>query len=117
MGKLIYDTNTLLKEYKEKIKGDFPGITDDQISEICKYQFLLVRKEIEMGTLRTVRIKYFGSFRVFKGRVLGIRNRMKRLYEAGRMKHENFQEIAEMCDNYLEQNKEETNQDEDDDEN
>lgn len=107
MGKLIYEAKTLFKMYAEFIRQVYPELTGEQIEDICKYQFTLVKREIEKGTLETIRIKYLGSFRVFKGRVIGIRNRAKKLYEEGKMKQEEFNAIEEMHNAFLEETKDE----------
>lgn len=111
MGKLIYDPVTLIREYGKLLKKDGIILSDDQINDICKYQFALTRREMELGTLRTVRIKYLGSFQVFKGRVVGIKNRVHKMLQSGKMRQETAMKIEDMCEMYLME--EEAEEDED----
>lgn len=101
MAKLIYDPVTLIKEFIKKVREQGVVLPDNVISEICKYQFVAVRKEMESGSLQTIRIKYLGSFQVFRGRVIGIKNKMKRLNANGKVKQETADRVIEICDDYL----------------
>lgn len=112
MGKTMYDPATLIKEYTKKIKGDYPGLTDDQISEICKYQFLLTRREIESGSLRTVRIKYFGSYQVFQSRAIGILNKVKRMHSLGKANDSTLEYVSDIVENFLQQEKQQDSEEE-----
>lgn len=101
MAKLIYDPVTLIKEFIKLVREQGIVLPDNVISEICKYQFVAVRKEMEAGSLQTIRIKYLGSFQVFRGRVIGIKNKMKRLNANGKVKQETADRVIDMCDDYL----------------
>lgn len=101
MAKLIYDPVTLIKEYGKRLKKDGIILSDEQINDICKYQFALTRREMELGTLRTVRIKYLGSFQVFKGRVIGIKNKVHEMMKSGKMRQETAMKLEDLCEMYL----------------
>ncbi len=105
MRRLTYDTATLVREYTKKIKGDFPGISDEQISEICRYQFILTGREMEKGTLRNVRVQYLGAFYVPNSRVIGIRNKVKKLHQINKASDETLEYIEEICENFLDPDK------------
>jgi hypothetical protein len=102
MGKPTYDAHALIRMFISMIGEKYPHLTNEQIVNVCKYQFVQVRKEMQKGTLRTIRLKYFGSFRVFKGRVIGTLNKAKKMQNIGRIKKERLEEIEQMAQEYLE---------------
>lgn len=73
------DSPTLLKEFYEKNKDNYPHISLEQMKECCSTQFLYVRKQIEGGELPVIRLKYFGTFVVFQKRAI----HMKKVLEDG----------------------------------
>jgi len=102
-----YDPQTLINEYKEHVKNTFgsiyPALTDADINLICRYQFILLHRTIQSGSAKSVRIKYFGVFRVFKSRAIGIVNKAQKMFAERRIKQEDLIAIEEVANNALNQ--------------
>lgn len=84
------DFLTLVKEYREYLKQNrpdmYPFVTSDaQLADICRYQFVMLHREIANGTLRPVRIKYLGLFKVPRSRAIGLLNKFRRLHGEGKL--------------------------------
>ena len=101
ISRLHYDAATLIREYYQTIKGNY-NLTEEDISLICRYQFILTRRTIEAGSLATIRIKYMGTFTVFKGRVIGLFKRAKKLRADHKITAEDMERIELMATNYME---------------
>lgn len=104
-----YDPVTLINEYKKRVREKFPSIspalTDADINDICKYQFILLHRTIESGSGQAVRIKYFGIFNTYKSRAVAIVNKARKLYQEGKIKEEELIAVEEVKDNVLKQPK------------
>lgn len=71
------ENQELIEEYFEKVKHQYPGVTFDQFKLSCTTPFLKLRKEMESGELKTVRLMYFGTFVVYPKRVAGMLETLK----------------------------------------
>ena len=111
MGKLFTDVTGLIKEFISTIREKYPDLTEKQLIEVCKGQFLNARKEIEKGSLRTIRIKYFGSFRVYRSRAVGVLNFAKRRYENGKVSKQRYEELQHIVEAFLEEEEQEEDED------
>lgn len=104
-----YDPVTLINEYKKRVREKFPSIspalTDGDINDICRYQFILLHRTIESGSGQSVRIKYFGIFATYRSRAIAIVNKARKLYQEGKIKQEDLLAVEEVSENVLKQPK------------
>lgn len=61
-----------IAEYYESIKHLHPNLSLAQVETICRSSSKLLKRELEKGSLKTVRLKYLGQFSVQKGRAKGM---------------------------------------------
>ena len=51
------ESQELVEEFYEKNKEKFPELSFEQVKEICYAPFIMTRKEMESGSLATIRLK------------------------------------------------------------
>ena len=106
MRKFTYDTQTLLKEYKEFLQTNYPSLflalTDVDINLICRYQFIMLHRQMSSGNFKPVRIKYFGVFSVPRSRAIGILNKAKKLLANHKITEEQLKVLETSVNIYLE---------------
>ena len=66
------DNQILIQEFYERMQKKYPHMTFDEVKLICVTPFTYVRQEMESGNLRTIRLKYLGTFLVYPKRVSGV---------------------------------------------
>ena len=113
MGKtsqyIKYDPVTLIHEYKQRVRERFaslsPALTDADINDICRYQFILLARTMEGGSGKAVRIKYLGIFDTYRSRAVSIVNKARRLYQEGKIKQEDLLAVEEVAENVMKEPK------------
>lgn len=88
-------------EYYESIKDDYPHLTFADIERVCRNNFRVIKSEMKNGTLRTIRLRYFGTFVVFRGRALGMLRKTEKMQKQGKVTEETYHYIHEIVGNYL----------------
>jgi len=63
------DTDSLIKEYFNKVKGKYPDLSYEQFEKICKSSFYYIKSQIEKEEMPTILVKYLGKFEVFSGKL------------------------------------------------
>jgi hypothetical protein len=91
-----------IEDYYERVKDQYPHINIESFKEICRAPFILVKKEMERGTLKNIRIKYFAEFRVFPGRVKGAITSLEERFTNGKIDKESYDEYIQILRNYEE---------------
>lgn len=110
------DFHTLIKQYREYLKQYEPDMyllvtSDAQLADICRYQFVMLHREIASGSLKPVRIKYFGLFKVTPSRATGLLNKYKKLHTEGKINDaalKAYEEIANRIIQTPQENEDET---------
>lgn len=69
MGKNLSDIEQYFKEVEHIYNIDF-----ERFKKVCTIPFLFTKKIMNTGKLKSVRLKYFGTFYVSQGRVDYFRN-------------------------------------------
>ena len=90
-----------IQEYYELIKEKYPHLSHSQVDDICRTSFKLIRSEMQSGSLRTVRLMYLGSFKVNRGRAIGLLNKTHKMFKAEKVKKPTLDYITEIVSEYL----------------
>jgi len=105
MRKFTYDTEKLSKEYIEYLHNNFsslfPALTDQDVNTIIRYQFIMLHREMEKFTLRSVRFKYLGIFHVPRSRAIGYLNKMRVLFANHRIEKEYLDAVEQAVNNFV----------------
>ena len=94
----------LVKEFYEREKHKYPDMSFEQFKLCCTTPFLNVRKEMESGSLKTVRLKFFGTFLVHIKRAKELLKNMEKRREAKTITEEYYLKRKEMITKFLEKN-------------
>ena len=95
------DSQTLLKEFCETISDEYPDLTYGQIREVAYSPWLFLKDHMENQELGTVRFKYFGTFRVFKGRAEGLLKRLEIQFKRKTIDDKDYFRIKKLIESYL----------------
>lgn len=82
---MIREPAAFIAEYYESIKEKYPHLSQKQVDDICRNSFRLVKSEMQKGSLKKIRLKYFGSFVVNKGRAKGLLNKTVKMHREGKV--------------------------------
>jgi hypothetical protein len=74
------ETQTLMKEFYELHKHEYPDRTFEEMRSICYGQFAYVKDEMQSGRLKNIRLKYLALFVVYEGSALGTLRGLKKLF-------------------------------------
>lgn len=95
------DNADLMKEFYEKEKENYPGISFEQFKEICFAPWRFTKHEMESGKLPSIRLKYFGTFQVYPGRAKSMLITLKRRFQFNKIDKKRYLHLKEMLENYL----------------
>ncbi len=95
------ESQELVEEFYEKNKEKFPGLSFEQVKEICYAPFIMTRKEMESGSLATIRLKYFGTFLVYPKRVAAALRVMEKNFKELKMPAKMYFQKKAMIEEYL----------------
>lgn len=96
-----------IKEFTKIIKEDYPNLSEERISEICKAPFIFLKKMMSLNKFIRVRLQYLGIFSVYLGRALHIKRNLEEIKQ--RVDPERFAELEKNIDVYIEVLKNEKN--------
>lgn len=57
----------LISKFHEIIKSQYPDLTLEELNVICRSPFIFLRDQMKKLTLPSIRFKYWGIFKVKKG--------------------------------------------------
>lgn len=60
-------TDELISRFHESLKSLYPNLTLEETNVICRSLFIFLRDQMKKSTLPSIRFKYWGIFRVKKG--------------------------------------------------
>lgn len=98
---MVLSNQELVEKFYEKNKHLYPDMTLEEMKLCCNTPFLFVRKEMESGELKTVRLKYFGTFLTYPKRVEHILIRMEKQFKELTLTAKTYFEKKAMIDKYL----------------
>ena len=97
------DYDKLVREYYEKkIKQKYPEVTLGQTTKMSRFIFTFAKRVMGDNTLRGIRLKYFGIFTTYPGRVIGQYNRARKKFESGVLDEKRYLEIKESIEAHIE---------------
>ena len=98
---MIKEPSDYIDEFYEKIKTEYPHITAKQVDNICRTNFRMLKAEMQKGTLKKVRLRYLGSFLVYKGRAIGLYNKTVKMFEDEKINVDTLNYIRKIVKQYL----------------
>jgi len=96
------DNQILIQEYYKRVQEKYPHLTFDEVKLICVTPFTYTRQEMESGNLKTIRLKYLGTFLVYPKRVQGLIVTMARLFKELKVDAKVYFKKKAIIDKYLE---------------
>jgi hypothetical protein len=96
------DTPELIQEYYQKVKHLYPDVPYEEFKLACTTPFLFARKEMESGELKTIRLKFFGTFLVYPKRAKSMLEKMKSQFQELKLDAKVFFTKKAMLEKYLE---------------
>lgn len=101
---MILKTPELIREFYEKEKHKYPGVTLEEFKEIIHTPWLYTKKQMESGELPTIRLKYFGTFQVYPGRAKNMLNNLKVRFKNLKIEPERYFKLKTMLEKFIEKN-------------
>lgn len=98
---MIRTNQELVEEFYEANKHLYPDMSFEDWKLCCNTPFTFLRKEMESGELKTVRLKYFGTFLTYPRRVEHVLIRMERQFKDLTLSAKTYFEKKLMIDKYL----------------
>lgn len=90
----------LVEEFYEEIKNTYPDISLNEFRIICNSPFKFTKEVINRGTLKNVRLQYFGVFEVMPSRVKYSLKTLENNYKTGKITEERYNKRKEILENY-----------------
>jgi hypothetical protein len=98
---MIRSNQELVEEFYEANKHLYPGMSLEEVKLCCNTPFLFVRKEMESGDLKTIRLKFFGTFLTYPKRIEHVLIRMERQFKELTLSAKTYFEKKAMINKYL----------------
>lgn len=92
----------LVEEFYEEIKNTYPDISLNEFRIICNSPFKFTKEVINRGTLKNVRLQYFGVFEVMPSRVKYSLKTLENNYKTGKIIEERYNKRKEILERYEE---------------
>lgn len=92
----------LVEEFYEEIKNTYPDISLNEFRIICNSPFKFTKEVINRGTLKNVRLQYFGIFEVMPSRVKYSLKTLENNYKTGKIIEERYNKRKEILERYEE---------------
>ena len=91
----------LVKEFYDRIEGQYPELTEEQVRDIVFAPWRFLKSEMETGDLPEIRIKYFGTFQVYKGRAVNMLRNLEKRFKFHKVDTLQYQKLTTMLNRYL----------------
>ena len=95
------DAQTIISEYYEQVKDQYPDLTFTEFEKICQAPFVFLKKEMEEGNLPTVRFQYFGTFLVYPKRVTALLSKLEVDFKSLKIGPKIYFKKKEILSNFL----------------
>ena len=92
----------LVEEFYEEIKNTYPDISLNEFRIICNSPFKFTKEVINRGTLKNVRLQYFGIFEVMSSRVKYSLQKLEENYKEKKISEERYNKRKEILERYEE---------------
>ena len=90
----------IIEKFYEQEKSSYPDLSLTEFKLICNSPFKFTKEVINRGTLKNVRLQYFGIFEVMPSRVKYSLKTLENNYETGKITEERYNKRKEILDNY-----------------
>lgn len=90
----------VIEEFYEQEKHSYADLSLAEFKLICNSPFKFTKEVINRGTLKNVRLQYFGVFEVSSSRVKYSLKTLEDNYETGKITKERYDKRKEILDNY-----------------
>lgn len=97
----ILKNDELLHEFYMKEGHKYPDLNLDQFKEVVFHPWVFLRKEVESGSLETVRFKYFGTFQVYTGRAKRMLQNINERMKFNKIDSTQYFKLKDMLENFL----------------
>ena len=91
----------VIDEYYNKIKGENPHLTREQVAACCVSPFIYLRENIESGELPTIRLKHLGAFLVYPKRATSLLEKLKIQFKEFKVEAKYFFERKAMLEKFI----------------
>lgn len=95
----------IVKFYDEVIKSRFPDLSLQQVSEICRAPFILIKKTIQSGKFTEIRVKYLGTFEPSAKRIYQQLLKNEHFKKIGLLNQEDYEYKRGILTKFLEKSK------------
>lgn len=106
---MILKNDELMHEFYSKEGHKYPDLNLEQVKEGAFHPWVFLRKEMESGELRTVRLKYFGTFQVYEGRARNMLINLKERFKFNKINPEQYYKLKTMIEKYIKRKDNERN--------
>lgn len=101
---MILKNDELMHEFYANESDKYPDINLEQMKDIVFNPWVFLRKEMESGELDTVRLKYFGTFQVYKGRAEHMLVNLKERFRFNKVDPEQYKKLKPMLEKFINKN-------------
>lgn len=98
---MILKNEDLLHEFYNKEGHKYPELNLEQFKEIVFNPWVYLRKEMESGELDTVRLKYFGTFQVYKGRAKRMLINLNQRFKFNKIETKQYFKLKNMLEKFI----------------
>ena len=102
---MFLDNKKLLHEFYVEIGDDYPELNLSQIKEIAFFPFTYLHNLMQGGSLDSMRLKYFGIFKVYGNRIKGLYNKLDTQLKKGNITKERYEYLENMLSKHIKQQK------------
>lgn len=92
----------VIEKFYEQEKSFYPDLSLTEFKLICSSPFKFTKEVINRGTLKNVRLQYFGVFEVMPSRVKYSLKTLENNYETGKITEERYLKRKAILGNYEE---------------
>jgi nucleoid DNA-binding protein len=97
-----FQIDEVIKKLYEEQKENFPDLSHTKFREICRNSLNLIKDSLENPLLPTVKIRHFGSFAVYEGKIKEMLARNEAGFKGGHRKEARYLEAKRWFEEVLE---------------
>ena len=90
----------LIEEFYEEIKHIYPNLSINEFRIICNSPFKFAKEIINRGTLKNIRLQYFGVFEVMPSRVKYSLKTLEDNFKKNKITEEKYNKRKEILERY-----------------
>ena len=90
----------LIEEFYEENKHTYPDLSINEFRNICNSPFKFAKEIINRGTLKNIRLQYFGVFEVMPSRVKYSLKTLEDNFKKNKITEEKYNKRKEILERY-----------------